>query len=40
MIKEHQNYVLSQLLCPDFKAMINWPNLSHQHVEIKEETLH
>ena len=39
MMKDHYHYVLSQILCPDFKAMINWNNLSHQHVDIEEETL-
>ena len=40
MIKEHYIYVLSQILCPDFKTMINWNNLSEEHVEINDETLH
>ena len=39
MINEHYNYILSQILCPDFKAMINWNNLSKEHVKIEEKTL-
>lgn len=40
MINEHYNYILSQIICPDFKAMLNWKNLSHKHVQIEEKILH
>lgn len=39
MIREHYNYVLSQILCPDFKTTINWHNLSHKHLEIEDSIL-
>ena len=39
MINEHYNYILSQIICPDFKAMVNWHNLSEEHVKIEEKQL-
>ena len=39
MINEHYNYILSQIICPDFKAMVNWHNLSKEHVKIEESSL-
>ena len=39
MINQHYNYILGQILCPDFKAMVNWHNLSKEHVAIEQKTL-
>ena len=39
MVREHYNYILSQILSPDFKTMINWNNLSEKHVKIEEKDL-
>ena len=39
MVLDHYQFVLSHLLCPEFKALVGWENLAYEHVEIDQSTL-